>query len=139
MRPTIVRETRDASGRVVLTHRPAAPVRVLAAEIARSTTELLAGVVEEGTGVAAKVAGFPIAGKTGTAQKPVAGSYSAGVHAPWFAGYFPIARPELVIVVCVDEPRTSFWASDVAAPTVGRMVARLAGLLGIAPVPGVAV
>jgi cell division protein FtsI (penicillin-binding protein 3) len=139
VRPTIVRETRDASGRIVLSHRPAAPVRVLAPEIARATTELLTGVVEEGTGVAAKVAGFPIAGKTGTAQKPVDGSYSAGVHAPWFAGYFPIARPELVIVVCVDEPRTAFWASDVAAPTVGRMVARLAGLLGIAPVPGVAV
>jgi cell division protein FtsI/penicillin-binding protein 2 len=137
VRPTIVRDTRDASGRVVMSQRPVPPVRVLAPEAARTATELLTGVVEEGTGVAAKVAGYRTAGKTGTAQKPIAGSYSAGAHAPWFAGYFPVSRPELVIVVCVDEPRTSFWASDVAAPTYGRIAARLAALLGIAPTPGV--
>ena len=136
VRPTIVRETRDAAGKVVMSYRPDAPVRVLSAEIARATAELLTGVVEEGTGTAARVAGYRIAGKTGTAQKPIDGSYTAGAHAPWFAGFFPVARPELVIVVCVDEPRTSFWASDVAAPTYGRIAARLAALLGIAPTPG---
>jgi len=137
LRPMLVRGTRDARGAVVMTHRPEAPVRVLSPEIARATVDLLTGVVEEGTGTAARVAGYSIAGKTGTAQKPINGSYAAGAHAPWFAGFFPAARPELVIVVCVDEPRTSFWASDVAAPTYGRIAARLAALLGIAPTPEV--
>jgi cell division protein FtsI/penicillin-binding protein 2 len=139
VRPTIVRDTRDASGKVVMSYRPDAPVRVLAAEIARTTAELLTGVVEEGTGKAARVAGYRIAGKTGTAQKPINGSYAGGVHAPWFAGFFPAGRPEVVIVVCVDEPRTAYWASDVAAPTYGRIAARLAALLGIAPTPAVRV
>jgi cell division protein FtsI/penicillin-binding protein 2 len=138
VQPTIVRETRDAAGKAVLVHRPAPPQRVLPAEVARAVVGLLTGVVEEGTGTAARVAGYSIAGKTGTAQKPIAGSYAAGAHAPWFAGFFPVARPRLVIVVCVDEPRTAFWASDVAAPTYGRIAARLAGLLAIAPDPGAA-
>jgi cell division protein FtsI/penicillin-binding protein 2 len=139
VRPTIVRDTRNANGKVVMTYRPDAPVRVLSPEIARAIAELLTGVVEEGTGMAARVAGYSIAGKTGTAQKPVNGSYPAGVHAPWFAGFFPASHPEVVIVVCVDEPRTAFWASDVAAPTYGRIAARLIALLGIAPSPAVAV
>jgi len=137
VQPTIVRETRDAAGKPVTPYRQRSATRVLPAPVARAMSELLSGVVEEGTGVAAQVDGFRIAGKTGTAQKPIDGSYSAGAHAPWFAGYFPLSAPRLVIVVCVDEPRTRFWASDVAAPTFGRIAARLATLLGIEPSPGV--
>jgi cell division protein FtsI (penicillin-binding protein 3) len=136
VRPTIVRETRDQAGRVLTPYRPEPPVRVLSPEIAHQVAELLTGVVEEGTGTAAQVAGFRIAGKTGTAQKPVAGSYRAGAHAPWFVGFLPLPDPRVVIVVCVDEPRTTFWAADVAAPTFGRIAARLVALLGIPPSPG---
>jgi cell division protein FtsI/penicillin-binding protein 2 len=136
VRPTIVRETRDQGGRVLTPYRPQAPVRVLPSEIARGMAELLTGVVEEGTGVAAHVPGYRIAGKTGTAQKPIDGSYRTGAHAPWFVGFLPVPNPRLVIVVCVDEPHTSFWASDVAAPTFGRIAARLVALLGIPPTSG---
>ncbi len=137
--PTIVRETRDQSGNVLTPYRPRPPVRVLAPELARTMAELLTGVVEEGTGVTARVPGYRIGGKTGTAQKPLDGSYRAGLHAPWFAGFLPLPDPRLVIVVCVDEPRTTFWASDVAAPTFGHIAARLVTLLGIAPAPGATV
>jgi len=136
VRPTIVRETRDQRGQVLTPYRPQAPVRVLSSELAHTMAELLTGVVEEGTGVAAHVPGYRVAGKTGTAQKPVDGSYRAGAHAPWFAGFLPLPDPRLVIVVCVDEPHTSFWASDVAAPTFGRIAARLIGLLDIQPTAG---
>jgi cell division protein FtsI/penicillin-binding protein 2 len=139
VRPTIVRETRDQSGRVLTPYRPEPPVRVLSAELARTMAELLTGVVEEGTGTSAHVPGYRVAGKTGTAQKPVDGSYKAGLHAPWFAGFLPLPDPRLVIVVCVDEPHTTYWAADVAAPTFGRIAARLVTLLGIAPVPGATV
>ncbi len=136
VRPTIVRETRDQNGKVLTPYRPQPPVRVLSPEIAHAISELLTGVVEEGTGTAAHVAGYRIAGKTGTAQLPIDGSYRAGLHAPWFAGFLPLPVPRLVIVVCVDEPRTTFWAADVAAPTFGRIAARLVTLLGIAPSVG---
>jgi cell division protein FtsI (penicillin-binding protein 3) len=136
VRPTIVTETRDQNGRVLTPYRPRTPVRVLSPEVARQMAELLTGVVDEGTGIAAHVPGYRIAGKTGTAQKPVAGSYRAGAHAPWFAGFLPLPDPQLVIVVCVDEPHTTFWASDVAAPTFGHIAARLVALLGIPPSSG---
>jgi len=94
---------------------------------------MLEAVVEEGTGKAAAVAGFRVAGKTGTAQKAVGGSYKAGRHAAWFAGFFPMPDPKLVLVVCVDEPQASYWAAEVAAPTFGRIAARLLPLLGVLP------
>jgi cell division protein FtsI/penicillin-binding protein 2 len=117
-------------------YRPHVPTRVLSHEVATALTRMLEPVVEQGTGRAAAVPGYRIAGKTGTAQKPFAGSYQAGRHAAWFAGFFPLPEPRLVLVVCVDEPQRDFWAADVAAPAFGRIARRLTLLLGLPPDPG---
>ncbi|MFH1175954.1 MAG: penicillin-binding protein 2, partial [Acidobacteriota bacterium] len=114
--PTLVRETHDRDGQAVTPYHAAEPVRVLAPEVAATVAEMLTAVVDEGTAIAAQLPGYRVAGKTGTAQKPVNGSYRAGLHAAWFAGFLPLSNPRLVIVICVDEPRTTFWAADVAVP-----------------------
>jgi cell division protein FtsI/penicillin-binding protein 2 len=97
---------------------------------------MLEAVVEEGTGKAADVPGYRVAGKTGTAQRASSGSYSAGRHVAWFAGFLPMPDPSLVIVVCVDEPVSNYWAADVAAPAFGRIATRTVLLLGLEPTDG---
>lgn len=133
VQPTLIHEVRDAAGNTVVSRRPGAPRRVLAPEVAAAIATMLERVVTEGTGKAAQVAGFRIAGKTGTAQKAAVGSYKSGRHAAWFAGFFPQPKPSMVLVVCVDEPEATFWAAEVAAPAFGRMAARLLHLLGHVP------
>jgi cell division protein FtsI/penicillin-binding protein 2 len=97
---------------------------------------MLEAVVDEGTGEAANLPGYRVAGKTGTAQRPYDGSYAAGRHVAWFAGFLPMPNPRLVIVVCVDQPASTYWAAEVAAPTFGRIAARIVTLLGIPPTDG---
>ncbi|MCS7182435.1 MAG: penicillin-binding protein 2 [Thermoanaerobaculum sp.] len=133
VRPTLIRSVHDTQGQTVATHAPKPPQRVLPQEVAEAVSHMLEQVVEQGTGKAARVAGFRLAGKTGTAQKAVDGSYRHGRHAAWFAGFFPQLQPSLVLVVCVDEPEATFWASEVAAPAFGRMARRLLQLWGATP------
>ena len=134
--PRLVLETRDRAGRVVTPYQPQPGVRVLPADVAARLASMLEAVVEEGTGKAADVPGYRVAGKTGTAQRAYSGSYSAGRHVAWFAGFLPMPSPSLAIVVCVDEPVRSYWAADVAAPAFGRIATRTVLLLGLEPTSG---
>ncbi len=133
VQPTIIHQVRDSTGNTVVSRRPPPARRVVTPEVAEAVASMLEQVVTQGTGKAAHVVGFRVAGKTGTAQKAVAGSYKSGHHAAWFAGFFPQPKPSLVLVVCVDEPKATFWAAEVAAPAFGRMATRLLQLFGHAP------
>ena len=93
--------------------------RVVTQEIAATLVTMLKGVVDDGgTGTAAGVRGYQVAGKTGTAQKPdhERGGYSADRYVASFVGFVPASSPRLVILVSVDEPRGSIWGGVVAAP-----------------------
>jgi cell division protein FtsI/penicillin-binding protein 2 len=91
--------------------------RILSKGTAVEVRRMLASVVSEGTGTAAQVPGYRIAGKTGTAAKPdPAGGYSKYNYVASFVGFVPASRPRLVILVAVDEPRNSIWGGVVAAP-----------------------
>ena len=97
---------------------------------------LLQGVVDSGTATNLRAAHFAIAGKTGTAEKPGAdGKYDPNVLFSSFAAIFPARAPRYVIVLALDEPqRTSENANlatggAVAAPAVGRVVARITPFL----------
>jgi cell division protein FtsI/penicillin-binding protein 2 len=91
---------------------------VLPAAIAKTVSRLLVGVVdnEGGTGSLAAVPGYHVAGKTGTAQKPVPGGYSSSEYVASFVGFVPATDPRLVILVTVDTPRNAIWGGVVAAP-----------------------
>lgn len=81
-------------------------------------------VVRDGTGIAADRDWIVIGGKTGTAQKSVAGrGYVAGLYTATFVGILPLDEPRLVIVTVLDEPRFNHrYASQSAAPLFGRIV-----------------
>jgi cell division protein FtsI (penicillin-binding protein 3) len=92
--------------------------RVVSASTMATLTEIMEKVVEEGTGKLAKIEGYTVAGKTGTAKKLVNGSYRG--HSDYnvsFVGFVPSRKPVFTIVVVVDSPhRVSPYGGVVAAP-----------------------
>jgi cell division protein FtsI/penicillin-binding protein 2 len=99
--------------------RPVAPERrrIMSTHVAREMRKMLREVVEEGSGTAAQIPGYRIAGKTGTAAKPDEnGGYSDTRYVASFVGFVPAKSPRLVTLVTVDEPRGAIWGGVVAAP-----------------------
>ncbi len=98
--------------------------RVLRPAIAAELNAMLQNVVREGTGTLAAVAGYKVAGKTGTAQTPdERGGYSRGRYVASFVGMVPASRPRLVVLVMVDEPRGAISGGVVAAPAFAQIAA----------------
>lgn len=94
--------------------------RIMSAATAAKLDKMLRKVVSDnGTGTAAKISGYRVAGKTGTANKidPQTGEYSSVLYDASFVGYAPAENPQLLVSVVVDEPTVgSYYGGDVAAP-----------------------
>ncbi len=96
--------------------------RILNDEIVNILRGFLRGVVLHGTGKLAEVKGYGASGKTGTAQKiGPSHTYMDGGVVASFMGYLPAAKPKVAIIVVIDEPKKSFWGSQVAAPLFSRI------------------
>ena len=124
--------------RVVATDEPVVSTRVMSAETALAVTRMLRGAVVNGTGRRADVPGYRVAGKTGTAEKPIAGGYSADRNISSFAALFPANSPEYVVLIVLDDPRVlrgdgGAAAAWNAAPLAGRVIERIAPILGVLP------
>ncbi|MEE8393304.1 MAG: penicillin-binding protein 2 [Rhodospirillales bacterium] len=113
--------------------------RILSAETSRNMRSLMRMVVTQGTGSKADARGYPVGGKTGTADKMTGGGYRSGALISSFIGVFPIYDPKYVVLTLLDEPKgnedtfnyaTGGW---VAAPVVRRVVQRMGPLLGVPP------
>jgi cell division protein FtsI/penicillin-binding protein 2 len=91
--------------------------RIVSREVSEQMLDMLRGVVLEGTGTAAAIPGYTVAGKTGTAAKIEAnGRYSTSKYVASFVGLVPATKPRLVVMVMIDEPRGAIYGGDVAAP-----------------------
>ncbi|WP_419841491.1 peptidoglycan D,D-transpeptidase FtsI family protein [Candidatus Poriferisodalis sp.] len=107
--------------------------RVVSEETARQMQTILAEVVETGTGKRAAVEGYRAAGKTGTAQKASPdGGYLDDAYTSSFAGFLPADRPELTVVVVLDEPR-EHRAGIVAAPVFAEIAEYALRMLRVSP------
>jgi cell division protein FtsI/penicillin-binding protein 2 len=136
LRPQLVMSDTGADGRT------ADPVRtrVLDEDLARRLRDVLEDVVREGTGKRARVSGFRTAGKTGTAQRAVAGTFDDEHHVAWFAGFLPMPDPRIVVVVAVEDPSViDFWASTVAAPIFADIAEASVCLLDLPPTEPVSI
>ncbi len=103
---------------------PGAPRRVVSHQTAERVKAILAGAVEDGTGGAATVPGFEVAGKTGTAQKAVPGGYHPDDFIASFAGFVPAHAPRFTGVVILDTTRPNHSGAN-AARVFGRIASRL--------------
>jgi cell division protein FtsI (penicillin-binding protein 3) len=131
--PRLVRGTVDAAG----AFHPAsasATRRVVSSATASTVTQMLAYVVQDGTGLAAQIPGYQVAGKTGTALKPdpKTGGYYHDRYVASFIGFLPASQPRVIVAAIIDEPSTIY--GGVAAAPLFQKVARYAiQRLGIAP------
>ncbi|MBI3547011.1 MAG: penicillin-binding protein 2 [Gammaproteobacteria bacterium] len=109
--------------------------RVMSVTTARRIQSMLElAVSSAGTGRAAQVADYRVAGKTGTVRKLTAAGYSDDKYVAWFAGFAPASAPRLVMVVAVDEPtRGGYLGGEIAAPVFGRVMTGALRVLDIAP------
>ena len=114
---------------------PPEPERVMAAHAALQVRGMLEAVTGEGgTGQRARISGYRVAGKTGTARKSTAGGYSDDRYVAVFAGMVPASAPRLVAVVVIDEPTgDEYYGGQVAAPVFSEVMAGALRLKGIAP------
>ena len=108
---------------------------VFSAATARALRHMLEEATgPEGTGGRARVAGYRVAGKTGTVHKSTAGGYAEDRYYSVFAGLAPASRPRLVAVVVINEPRDGeYYGGKVAAPVFSRVMAGALRLLNVAP------
>jgi cell division protein FtsI (penicillin-binding protein 3) len=109
--------------------------RVISSDSADSVEAMLEGVVRPGgTGTKAKIPGYRVAGKTGTAWKFAAGGYSKDKYISIFAGLVPASNPRLAVVVVIDEPSGDlYYGSDVAAPVFASVMTESLRLMAVPP------
>jgi cell division protein FtsI (penicillin-binding protein 3) len=117
---------------LVKTSAPAAGRQVFPPEVAREVRAMLEAAVQPGgTAPRARIAGWRVAGKTGTAHKEENGGYAAHKFVSSFVGFAPVTDPRLVIAVMLDEPSAGkYYGGQVAAPVFARVMQGALRLLG---------
>jgi cell division protein FtsI (penicillin-binding protein 3) len=121
---TLVKRDRPVEGKPVISPRTAAAVRKMLEMVTQSG----------GTATRAQVAGFRVAGKTGTAHKLSGAAYASDRYISSFVGFAPASNPRLVIAVMLDEPGgRSYFGGEVAAPVFSTVMAGALRFLGIEP------
>lgn len=135
MQPHIVSRIEDPSGRVLFQNAPRVLRRPITERTAAQMRALLRGVTRpDGTGKQAAIEGYPVAGKTGTAEKLVNGHYVRNSNVASFMGMFPADSPRIAIIVVADDPHPYHGGGAVSAPIFARIAAPVARYLDIPPV-----
>jgi len=146
MKPMVVKQVIAPTGKVLKEYDPEELGRPISPSAARRMKKLLARVTEEGgTGTRARVEGYRVAGKTGTAQKirPAAegGGYYQKNFTSSLAGFLPVENPEIAIIVVADDPgeykasgrKIKYYGGTVCAPAFAEIAEFSVRYLRISP------
>lgn len=129
MQPYVVDSKLDSDGNVVYKTTPTVKRQVISEKTASTVADMMEQVVSIGTGKNAYVAGYHVAGKTGTSEKiGIEGAYIAS-----FAGFAPADNPEISILIAIDEPTGEHGGGAVAAPIAGVLLEKIMTYLNIEP------
>ncbi len=134
MKPYLVKEISDPiPGQTVKRFTPTVVNRVISEETSKQIAAMLQRVVDEGGGKNAKVEGYQVGGKTGTAQKFINGALATGKYVSSFVGFFPSSSPKYLVLMIIDEPQGQSYGSIVAAPYAGIIFREIINYKNIAP------
>ncbi len=138
MKPRIIKSVKDENGADICRFEPEVVREVIPEKTARFVSDALEGVVgERGTAALARVAGYRVAGKTGTAQKvDPKGGYAAGKYVVSFVGYMPAEDPRFVCLIMVNDAKIASnlnYGGLVAAPIFSRVAEKAARYLDLTP------
>ena len=136
MKPILIKKIISNAGEDIEVFPPREVRQVVSTATAEKIKTMMHLVVQEdGTGVKAAIEGYPVCGKTGTAQKPAngGGGYEKGKYISVFGGFAPQNAPRLTTLVVIDEPRGQYYGGDVAAPVFKTIMAESFCYLNIAP------
>jgi cell division protein FtsI (penicillin-binding protein 3) len=136
VKPIVVKRIVDpVTGAVLEAAQPEAIRQAVSRQTATILTRWLVGAVEDGTGKRARLEGWRVAGKTGTAQKvdAVSGGYVSDRHFSSFVGFAPAEDPRIVVGVFLDEPKGEIHGGEVAAPAFREIVESALKMFGVPP------
>jgi len=131
--PAIVEKVVSPEGKTIHEFKPDPIRRVISAKTSRVMKYMLHQTVEDGTGKNAKVPGYTVAGKTGTAEVPGKNGYEPGKYISSFAGFAPVDDPKLFVLVVVELPWPRYYAGDVAAPAFREIMRKSLWYLDVPP------
>ena len=136
MQPHVVDKIITADGQTI-SIAPQELSRPISKETAKIMTEMLVYTVDKGEAAFARLHGYRIAGKTGTASIPVAGHYDPTKTIASFIGFAPADNPKFAMLVIYDKPTASVWGSETAAPTFFDLAKYLLEYYNIPPRPNI--
>jgi cell division protein FtsI (penicillin-binding protein 3) len=135
--PILVKGVRNDENELIKT-KESTVVRTVLDSTTDATLKLMlsAATAESSTGFNARIPGYPVAGKTGTAQKVDAehGGYLPHTYISSFAGILPAHDPKFVIFIAVDDPKKGYYGSEVAAPVFARVAQYAVRRAGVPPI-----
>ncbi len=135
MQPRVVKAYTDNQGNITEEVEPKVVRQVISEDTSKELMEIAESVVSEGSGKAAYIPGYRVAGKTGTAQKVIDGVYAQGKYICSFMGIAPSDDPQIVVLAIVDEPTgVSAFGSTTAGPIVKEILQDSLKYLGVEPI-----
>lgn len=137
MQPYLVKEILDEKGNVVETISPKVVANPISQETSATMRALLGSVVSEGGGKNARVEGWSVGGKTGTAQIYKDGKIEKNLHIGSFVGFAPVEEPEVAVLVIVDEAQVKpDYGGTTAAPFAAQILSEILPMLGVEKTDG---
>ena len=134
LKPYIIDRIVAPNGEVIRKGKKQVVRNVITPEVAAQMRGMMEKVVSEGGGKTARIKGYRIAGKTGTAQKIAEqGGYAAGKYIASFVGFVPADKPQYAMLVMLDTPRGAFYGSQVSAPIFRDTLQQILVAKGIQP------
>lgn len=136
LKPTLVKKIYNIKGKTIQeTILPQKRYRVISSKTAKEILDMLTEAIDRGTGIMARIKGYSVAGKTGTAEKPnpVGKGYLPNQYIASFVGLVPAVNPKISILVILDTPRKGIYGGVVAAPAFKEVAEATLQYLSIPP------
>jgi len=124
-KPQIIKKITNAAGNIVYNASPDLVRTVISKRTSQRVRNILATVIDGGTGVKAKIKFITVGGKTGTSQRLIDGKYSKNQYNSSFVGFFPLDNPEIICLVLVNSPKIGKYGGQVAAPIFKKISERI--------------